>query len=175
LGADRHILNQTITVNGQPMTIIGVAPEGFEGTTLGEKPKVYVPISMRGLINQSWRGFTNRRSYWIYVFGRLRPGVSIDRARVVMNTLYHPIIQTTEAPLQQGMSTATLERFKKKELLLDDGRRGQSTVQKEARVPIMLLLTVTGIVLLIACANIANLLLSRAANRAMQMAVRLSM
>jgi predicted permease len=175
LGSDRSVLNQTITVNGQSMTLVGVAPEGFDGTTLGEKPKVYVPISMRGVINQGWTGFTNRRSYWVYVFGRLKPGIALDRARVVMNTLYHPIIQTTEAPLQQGMSAATMDRFKKKDLLLEDGRRGQSTIQKEASVPLFLLLTVTGIVLLIACANIANLLLARAANRAMEMAVRLSL
>jgi predicted permease len=175
LGSDRSVLSQTITINGQSMTLVGVAPEGFDGTTLGEKPKVYVPISMRGVISQGWKGFENRRSYWVYVFGRLKPGISIDRARVVMNTLYHPIIQTTEAPLQQGMSAPTLARFKAKEVLLEDGRRGQSTVQKEASVPLMLLMTVTGIVLLIACANIANLLLARAANRAMEMAVRLSL
>ena len=175
LGADKTVLDQTITVNGQPMTLIGVAPEGFDGTTVGVKPKIYVPLSMRGVINQGFSGFTNRRSYWIYVFGRLKPGISIDRARVGLNTVYHPIVQTTEAPLQKGMSAATMQRFKAKEVRVDDGRRGQSSIQKEAGVPIMLLMIVTGIVLLIACANIANLLLARAANRAMEMAVRLSL
>ena len=175
LGRDPGIIGQNITINGHPMTVIGVAPEGFTGTTLGEKPRVYVPISMRGLMSPGFRGFENRRSYWVYVFGRLKPGVSIDRARAAINTAYRPIIVGTEAALQQGMSPETMERFRKKEVTMEDGRRGQSSVQTEARVPLILMFSVTGIVLLIACANIANLLLSRAANRAMEMAVRLSL
>ena len=175
LGSDRSVVNQTITINGQPMTIVGIAAEGFEGTTIGDRPKVYVPISMRGLMNAGFTGFTDRRNYWVYVFGRLKPGVSIDRARVALNTMYRPIIATTEAPLQKGMSAETMARFKRKQVAVEDGRRGQSTVQKEAKLPLLLLLGVTAIVLLIACANIANLLLARAANRAMEMAVRLSL
>jgi predicted permease len=175
LGRDPTIVGQNVTINGHPMTVVGIAPEGFTGTTLGEKPRVYVPITMRGLMSPGFRGFENRRSYWVYVFGRLKPGVSIDRARVALNTSYHSIITGTEAALQQGMSPETLERFKKKEVVMTDGRRGQSSVQNEARVPLILMFSVTGIVLLIACANIANLLLSRAASRAMEMAVRLSL
>ena len=175
LGLDPNILGQVITVNGHPMTVIGVAPQGFTGTTLGEKPRVYVPISMRGQMSPGFRGFENRRSYWVYAFGRLKPGVTMDRARAALNTIYRPIIETTEAPLQQGMSPETLNRFKKKEIVVEDGQRGQSTVQREAKVPLIMMFVVTGIVLLIACANIANLLLARAASRATEMAVRLSL
>ena len=175
LGLDPTILGQTVTVNGQTMTVVGVAPQGFTGTTLGERPRVYVPISMRGLMSPGFRDFENRRSYWVYAFGRLKPGVTMERARVALNTIYHPIIESTEVPLNQGMSPETLERFRKKEIALEDGRRGQSTVQREAKVPLIMMFVVTGIVLLIACANIANLLLARAANRATEMAVRLSL
>src|SRR3954466_609451 len=124
LGLDPTILGQNVTVNGYPMTVIGVAPPGFTGTTIGEKPRLYVPLSMRGKMSPGFRGFENRRSYWVYVFGRLKPEVSIDRAQTAINTIYHPIIQGTEAALQQGMTSETLEKFKKKQVLVEDGRRG---------------------------------------------------
>jgi predicted permease len=175
LGSDPSVLNDKIIINGHPMTIVGVAPEGFEGTTLGTKPKVYVPISMRGLMNPGWEGFTNRRSYWIYLFARLQPGVSMNQAAAAINSVYRPIINDVEAPLQEGMSAPTLVKFKAKKITLTDGRKGQSSVQGDTRVPLLLLLSITGIVLLIACANIANLLLARAAGRSLEMAVRLSL
>jgi predicted permease len=174
LGFDPSIVGQTITVNGHPMVVIGVAPQGFTGTTLGEKPRIYVPISMRAQMSPGFVGFENRRNYWVYAFARLRPGVSMDRARVALNTIYKPLIQS-EVPLQQGMPDDILTQFKNKELVVEDGRRGQSSVQREAKVPLIMMFVVTGIVLLIACANIANLLLARAANRATEMAVRLSL
>ena len=175
LGADPAVLGQPIIVNGQSMTIIGVAPRGFEGTTLGTRPRVFVPLTMRALMNPGWRGFENRQSYWAYLFARLEPGVSIDQARRAVNAIYRPIITDVEAPLQKGMSDATMARFRTKEITVEPGQRGQSSVHKEARTPLIMLFAITGIVLLIACANIANLLLARGANRAMEMAVRLSL
>ena len=175
LGSDPNVLNQQITVNGQQLTIIGVAPKNFNGTTLGARPFVYVPITMRALLNPGFRGFDRRNDYWVYLFARLKPGVSLQQALTAINTIYTPIINDVEAPLQKGLSAQTLAKFKSKKLLLADGRRGQSQAQKEAKTPIFMLFSITGIVLLIACANIANLLLARAANRSMEMAVRLSL
>jgi predicted permease len=168
------ILNETVIVNGQAMTVVGVAPRGFNGTTLGNVPDIYVPISMRGLMSPGFNGFENRRSYWAYVFGRLKPGVTIEQATVALNGPYHAIINDVEAPLQKGMSDETMARFRSKQLTTEPGPRGQSSMDNEARTPLMILLAVTGTVLLIACANIANLLLVRGAGRAAEMAVRLS-
>lgn len=173
-GADPGVLNTPMIVNGQTLTIIGVAPEGFTGTTLGSRPRVFVPITLRGKLDQNFAGFDNRQSYWVYVFGRLAPGMTIESARTALEPRYRAILHDVEAPLQQGMSEATLERFKAKPLVIEPGQRGQSSVHDTASTPLQILFGVTGIVLLIACANIANLLLARSAARAGEMAVRLS-
>jgi predicted permease len=168
------VLNDTLIINGQTMTIVGVAPRGFNGTTLGTLPKVFVPITMRGFMQPGFKAFTDRRNYWVYLFGRLTPGASIATARTSLNVPYHAIINDVEAPLQKGMSDATMVRFRKRAVTLAAGATGQSSIPNDARAPFTMLLGVTVIVLLIACANIANLLLARSASRANEMAVRLS-
>jgi predicted permease len=173
-GKDPNIVGQPIIVNGKSFSIVGVAPEGFEGTTAGARPLVFVPISMRGEV-QRFTHWEDRRNYWVYLFARLKPGVSIDEAKAIANAAYHPIITDVEAPLQKEMSEKTMQSFKNKTLLLAPGGRGQSSIHREAKTPIMLLFSVTGVVLLIACANIANLLLSRGAGRATEMGVRLAL
>jgi len=175
LGGDPGVLGKPITVNGQSLTIVGVAPDGFSGTTLGVRPLVFVPISMRGILTLGFKGFENRQSYWAYVFARLKPGVTVTQAGAGLNTLYHSIINDVEAPLQKGMSDATMKRFRAKQVALTPGWRGQSSMHKESQTPLLMLFSVTGIVLLIACANIANLLLARGAGRAMEMGVRLAL
>jgi predicted permease len=174
LGANPNVLNDVITINGQPMTIVGVTAKGFTGTVLGAEPDVFVPITMRGKMIPGWTGFDNRRSYWAYLFARLKPGVSLEQARTAINGPYHSIINDVEAPLQKGMSDQTLARFRAKQVEMKEGWRGQSSVHREAQTPLVLLFSITGVVLLIACANIANLLLARAATRTTEMAVRLS-
>ena len=168
------IVGDRLVVNGQPMTIIGVAPPGFRGTTKGARPHIFVPITMRGYMEAPFAAFENRRSYWVYLFARLKPGVAIDEARTGINAPYRTIINNVEAALQGGASEATLARFKAKQVTVEPGSRGQSSIYQEAGGPLTLLLSVTIVVLLIACANIANLLLARSAARAGEMAVRLS-
>jgi len=174
LGEDPDVVGKPITINGKLYTIVGVAPEGFEGTTMGTRPVLYVPISMRNELE----GFTkweDRRNYWIYLFARLAPGVDMETAARGVNAVYGPIINDVEAPLQKEMSSKTMEKFRTKQIVLAPGARGQSSIHREAKTPILLLFSVTGIVLLIACANIANLLLARGAGRATEMGVRLAL
>jgi predicted permease len=170
---DPNVINERLLVNGVALTIVGVAPRGFAGTTLGAKPQLFVPVTMRGAIDR-FKGYDNRRSYWLYMFARLKPGESIEHARVALGGPYHTLLADVDAPLQKGMSEQTMVRFKAKPLLMEPGSRGQSSVSGQAKTPLTLLLAVTGFVLLIACANIANLLLARSAARAGEMAIRLS-
>jgi len=173
LGADRSVLNQTIIVNGVPMTVVGVAPRGFRGTTLGTSPDVFVPITMRKQLEPYFSdGFDNRRNYWIYAFARLRDGVSVEQATEAINAIYAPILQEVEVPLQSSMTEQTMSQFRDKRVVLAPGRQGQSSMHDDSRTPLRMLLAITGVVLLIACANIANLLLARGANRAQEMAIR---
>jgi putative ABC transport system permease protein len=171
---DPNVLNDTIIVDGQSMTIVGVAPARFDGTTLGTRPQVFVPLTMRSLMQPGFTAWENRRNYWAYLFARLKPGVTLEQAKAALNGQYHAIINDVEAPLQTGMSDQTMARFRNKQITMEEGYRGQSSVHEEAATPLAMLLGVTAFVLLIACANIANLLLARGAGRAAEMAVRLS-
>jgi predicted permease len=173
-GGDPAVLNQIMTVNGQSMTIVGVAPRDFTGTTLGTRPAVYVPITLQGQVNPWSSNFDRRTAYWIYLFARLKPGVSLVQARSAINVPYHAIINNVEASLQEHLSAKTMALFRSKKIVLTSGARGQSTVMKDVATPFTLLFAVTVLVLLIACANIANLLLARGAARAGEMSVRLS-
>ncbi len=176
LGADPAVLGQAIMVNGIAMTIVGVAEPGFDGTTLGTRARVFVPLTMlRALQFTDDRYFQSRTTYWLYAFGRLKPGVSLEEAQGQINAVYRPIIQDVEVPLQSAITAEMLARFKAKVVTLEPGDRGQSGIHGQTRTPLLLLLGVTAIVLLVACTNVANLLLARAAGRQGEMAVRSSL
>ncbi len=174
-GSDPGVLGKRLIVNGQSLEIIGVAPEGFTGTSFGPGPRVFVPLTLRWLMEPFFElSDENRQAYWVYMFARLKPGVTPEQAAREINAPYRAIINDVEAPLNSGMSEATLARFKDKALVLEPGERGQSLIPEQARMPLTLLFGVTALVLLIVCVNIANLLLARGAARAGEMAVRAS-
>src|SRR5215212_4496523 len=122
LGGDPSVLNRTMVVDGQPFTVVGVAPRDFDGTTLGVRPAVFVPLAMTKQVAQSFPGMdkfdTNRRRYWLYVFGRTPPGASVERARTLLNAVYRPIMTQVEAPLQEGMTAQELAQFRQSQLEL---------------------------------------------------------
>jgi predicted permease len=175
-GADPDVLDRTVNVNGRPLTIVGVAPQGFEGTTLGIRPRVFVPIAMAGaILPQHAHSFDSRLDYWLYLFGRLEPGVSRQQAGNAINRVYSVILDNVEASLQEPMSEQEMAMFRAKRIGLEPGARGQSKLVGETARPLLVLFGVTGVLFLIACANISNLLLVRGAKRRMEMAIRLSL
>jgi predicted permease len=171
---DVGVLGRTVVVNGQSLTVVGVAPHGFDGTTRGTRAKIFVPITLRGSMEPPFAGLGDRGYYWVYLFARLTPSVSIDAARAGINAQYGVILQQVELAQQKGLSDAKQAEFVARRVTVVDGRRGQSSIFRQAATPLTVLQVVTCVVLLIACANVANLLLARAAGRAGEMAVRLS-
>ena len=176
LGADSSVIGKTLTVNGKSTTIVGVAPENFNGTTYGSRPAFYAALAMGPTLGTGTeRRVDDRRNYFIYAFARLAPGATIEQARAQVNGVYQPILREVEAPLQRNMGDSVKARFIAKQVVITPGSRGQSDMASEAGGPLFMLFAITGLVLLIACANIANLLMARATNRELEMAVRLSL
>ena len=178
MGGDAGVVGQRLLVNGRSLTIVGVAPRGFDGTTLGTRPWIFVPILMAADVDPffgSRTEFDNRSRYWTYLFGRLRPGVSIDAARAQLAAAHRPLLAEVEAPLHPELSAAARARLLASELVVEDGRHGQSSLRATTRTPLRLLFAITGLVVLIACANIASLLVARGAARATEIAVRVSL
>jgi predicted permease len=169
------VLGETLAVNGRRMTIVGVTPSGFDGTTLGRRPEVYVPITMYGHMNRDWNGFENRRSYWALLFARLRPGVTLEQARTSTAATFRALVADTEAALHAGLSGDALAQHRTASLVLERGPYGQSALREVVWTPLVLLLAVSGAVLVIACVNVANMLLARATTRVTEMTVRASL
>ena len=175
-GGSPDAVGDVLVVNGTSLTIVGVGPPGFRGTTINMPCDFFVPITLQGLLSPGRGSFDDRRVYWTYLFARLAPGVSVEQARAALGPLYRGILADVEAPLQTAMSAQTLAQFLERPLQIAPGRLGQSRMSRDVqRVGLLFVLGITGAVLLIACANIANLQLARSAARTGEMAVRLSL
>lgn len=166
-GGQQSVLGAKILLNRQPFTVIGVAPRGFNGTGISVPMQVWVPMHMTNVVRpRAFDLLTARGARWMNVVGRLKPGVSVQQAREELSAIQLRLGQTY-AQTNQGYAAVAMFPLKQARLWPDRQNQAVGFVQ--------LLLGITGIVLLIACVNVANLLLVRANARRREIAVRLSL
>jgi len=171
-GNDTGVLNKTLTVNGAVMTVVGVAQAGFNGVQLGQTPDIFIPISMKAQMTPNWDGLNDHRDYWLAVIGRLKPGLSPAQAEEAFAPIYRQI-QELELAFN-NFSPETQQRFVDRKMLLAPGSKGRPILEREQKEPLLVLMGMVGLVLLIACANVANLLMARGAARQREIAIRMA-
>jgi len=175
---DRAILGKNVVVNGHNFTLVGVAQKGFDGLDFGRPSQIFVPIMMRPQLmpelNEHF-DFHNRRTRWVNVFGRLKPGISREQAQASLQPYFHAML---EMEVQQAdfnkASNEVRARFLQNVIQALPGSQGQPYFRKMVSTPLWVLMALTGGVLLIACANVASLLIARAASRQKEIAIRLA-
>jgi len=176
-GADPGIVGKQIVVNGRSLTIIGVSAAGFDGVEPGRAPQIRIPITMKDeLPHSDFRRLNIDRFRWTQVFGRLKPGMTIEQAQAGLQPLFHQILnrEVTEKPFSRA-SAFVKQEFLKMWMEVMPGSKGRSNLRKTYSKPLFALMGIVGLVLLIACSNLANLLIARASARQKEIAVRLAL
>jgi predicted permease len=173
LGADPGIVGKRVLVNSFPMTVVGVAEAGFRGMDWGAVPAVWLPLMMKRQATPGWDALADRRTRWLHVFGRLKPEVRAERAKVELAPWFKSyLVADTRREGWPPVTAAQRKEYLGSTLDLLPGAEGRSDLRRRLRQPILILLAATGLILLLACLNVANLSLAKALARRRTTAMR---
>ncbi len=172
-GGDPAVLNRAIDINGHPMNIIGVAERGFSSFEPMSPADVFVPMAMKTVVTPTWDDRARRNSTWVKIFARLGPGVDPRAAQSAMAIPYHSVLQNDLKAV--GVRQQYWKQYLANTLQFADASKGFGSFQQLFAKPLYVLLAMVGTLLLIACVNVANLLITRASARQKEIAIRLSL
>jgi len=171
-GADPRVLDQTIGVNGHPFTIVGVAAPGFHSVIGGDTPGLFTPMVMEPEVMPGVDDLANHQSRWLNIIARLKPGITRTQAQAGIAPLWHALRATELQKISNHSARFRVAYLDKSRLTLRDGARGFSPDLQNLRMPLLIVMFLAALVLLMACANVASLMLVRAAGRVREISVR---
>src|SRR5574340_401064 len=172
-GGDTGVIGRRVRINGSPFTVVGVSRAGFTGAEVGVSPDIFLPIVMMRNVNPTAREWNTRFFWWLTTMGRLKPGVSLAQANAELVVLRERI-EANDPRNRRAAPSWDKDRAIRQRGVVLPGANGFAFMRNMVQKPLLILMVVVGVVLLIACANVANLLLARAAARQREIAIRLS-
>jgi predicted permease len=175
--ADPGVIGRKIVVAGYPMTIVGVSQAGFDGVEKGYSPQIRIPMMMKHEVTAGpWYSLNDRRGRFVQAFGRLKPGETMEQAKAGLQPLFHQILSGEVREKDFAKTTDyTRQQFLRMWMNLLPASKGHSYLREQFSKPLAALMGMVGLVLLISCSNLANLLVARATARQKEIAVRLAL